>query len=652
MGVLGAAVAAAVLAASVGAGARLRLDSMAGSVRMRRLWGTAVKPADSGDVHWFSSNDPLIQALPKWSTPAGRNTTLPFSDGVSRVRLLGGWKAPAASEPDPGRWRVAANALLNGTGGGDFVTVARNGSRFVYTADWRQLYARLDTSVAQLGLPVVAVFDNVPWAFSRNASRRRGVYGNVWGPDEDLVPVYTAFVRDMVRKLRDRYGAAAGRAWLWRVGTEPNCGCHWLDSPAHYVRNYEIITTAVKDVFGAAARVAPGNFPRGLAMDVVQDVISSLAHNVTHPPDVLGISYYGGAANGYRATDMAGTYQWMRKLAAELPNAADVDIHFMEYGTLETPFGRGMRSNEPGVFGAAWTLNGWAVALQQGISQTYHWNNMDHVQGVAGRRRGAPGGGGGAPLLFGFSWLFALGELMVRGRAVVMDTTLPFSTDRNATSVVAVAVAVAAAAPGAASGGKAAARRAHVAGPDPSRSDSGHGPAPEAFDANASVLIAVSAFATHCYNSTGSACGLVPTTVVLARSAVPAVLQAPPRPRGGRPAGGRAAPGSSRGPGHGIVVEEWSLSWNTSWYDRIWRDLKGSGGLQRPGDGYVYQLAKLANAAGHRSVASRFEEYNEMQLRALRPQPFAGTTASNQTHIVLTFQAARPSVRFLRITRA
>ena len=46
------------------------------------------------------------------------------------------------------------------------------------------------------------------------------------------------------------------------------------------------------------------------------------------PPDVLGVSYYGGAGNGYRHTDMQGTYDWMDKYARMMSPAAAVQ--FME----------------------------------------------------------------------------------------------------------------------------------------------------------------------------------------------------------------------------------------------------------------------------------------------------------------------------------
>ena len=48
-----------------------------------------------------------------------------------------------------------------------------------------------------------------------------------------------------------------------------------------------------------------------------------------HPPDVLGISYYGGAGNGYRHTDMQSTYEWMDTYA-KLVTPQPAAVHFME----------------------------------------------------------------------------------------------------------------------------------------------------------------------------------------------------------------------------------------------------------------------------------------------------------------------------------
>ena len=248
-----------------------------------RLWRTNVKPSNNGLPSFWPADSPLVAALPRWTPPAGANETLLCTERVTLVRLLGGWS----------------------DGGGDFdANATADGG---YDADWSALDARVDPIVARGPSPLV-VFDNVPWAFAPNASE--GDYGNVYGPDDELYGAFEAFARALVARLAARHGAEAAAGWQWRVGTEPNCECHWLDTTRAYLRYYEVCSRAVKDAL-PRARVGPGNFPKGMRMDMVADINAWLAANATHPPDVLGVSYYGDDANGYRPWEMAESARWM-----------------------------------------------------------------------------------------------------------------------------------------------------------------------------------------------------------------------------------------------------------------------------------------------------------------------------------------------------
>merc|ERR1712167_395252 len=94
----------------------------------------------------------------------------------------------------------------------------------------------------------------------------------------------------------------------------------------------------------------------------------------------------------------------------------------MEYGTLTNAINQ--RSNEPSAFGTSWTAGGWVVALEQNISELYHWRDMDK----AGER----------PLLYGWGWLLAVGELFVGCKAAPLSTSLPFTSSRDDTAVVGI----------------------------------------------------------------------------------------------------------------------------------------------------------------------------------------------------------------------
>ena len=62
--------------------------------------------------------------------------------------------------------------------------------------------------------------------------------------------------------LATRYGKAKVAGWQFRVGTEPNCECHWEDGAAAYMRVYAAVDRAVRTVLGPETWVGPGNFAR------------------------------------------------------------------------------------------------------------------------------------------------------------------------------------------------------------------------------------------------------------------------------------------------------------------------------------------------------------------------------------------------------
>jgi len=76
---------------------------------MPRLWRTSPVPANDGAPKWVDADDPLLEALPSGrrqrggeattattttttaATGGARNASLPFTERVALVRLLGGW---------------------------------------------------------------------------------------------------------------------------------------------------------------------------------------------------------------------------------------------------------------------------------------------------------------------------------------------------------------------------------------------------------------------------------------------------------------------------------------------------------------------------------------------------------------------------------
>merc|ERR1719198_2277576 len=102
----------------------------------------------------------------------------------------------------------------------------------------------------------------------------------------------------------------------------------------------------------------------------------------------------------------------------------------MEYGTYTNPAGH--VSPEPGAFGAAWVASTWPVALAHGVSEIYHWTMLDEITDTDGVEW---------PMLYGWAWLFALGELLVGGDARALATSADYGGwESNATSVLGVGV--------------------------------------------------------------------------------------------------------------------------------------------------------------------------------------------------------------------
>ena len=115
-----------------------------------RLWRTSPKPPDDGLPTFLAADHPLVAALPRWAVPAAQNATVPFTERISLVRLLGGWK--------------------DSKGDSDIVaSVEGSGANATYTADWEALCARLDGCVSFYCFPPVFVYR------ARRGARRRNI---------------------------------------------------------------------------------------------------------------------------------------------------------------------------------------------------------------------------------------------------------------------------------------------------------------------------------------------------------------------------------------------------------------------------------------------------------------------------------------------
>ena len=113
----------------------------------------------------FASRDRWVKhTLPMWPTGRSTQLTLPFTQNLSAVRMLGGLatlsRANGRSVPLP-QWDLVyrdprTNALVN---------------------NWTRMDATLDAFVANGIIPSPIVLDNVPYAFVREENRFYGGFG-------------------------------------------------------------------------------------------------------------------------------------------------------------------------------------------------------------------------------------------------------------------------------------------------------------------------------------------------------------------------------------------------------------------------------------------------------------------------------------------
>ena len=117
---------------------------------------------------------------------------IPFADGLSVVRLLGGWedkKLPADRRNDP-------NDLVFRDDAG------------VLHYRWNLLKARLDPFVTNGYIQLTLVMDNVPYCLAKSPTQ--GNYGQVAPPGNDQE--WYAFIRDMCREMKRPLSHGDGNA--------------------------------------------------------------------------------------------------------------------------------------------------------------------------------------------------------------------------------------------------------------------------------------------------------------------------------------------------------------------------------------------------------------------------------------------------------
>jgi hypothetical protein len=171
---------------------------------------------------------------------------LPFTDGITVVRLLGGWMDPKL---DPQRTNDPNDLAGRDEAGKVFYR-------------WDLLKARLDPYVAQ-GYELTLVLDNVPHCFPVSGTADSGKHFGQVTPPKDINEWY-AFIHAMCDEIKRLYGPAIQSRLRFRMGTEMQDDRRFNGTFEQYCQVYDHAAKAVKEVF-PEAKFGPFNrsMPQG-----------------------------------------------------------------------------------------------------------------------------------------------------------------------------------------------------------------------------------------------------------------------------------------------------------------------------------------------------------------------------------------------------
>ena len=307
---------------------------------------------------------------------------IPFADGLSVVRLLGGWedkKLPADRRNDPNDlvYRDDAGALHY---------------------RWNLLKARLDPFISNGYTQLTLVMDNVPYCLAEKPIK--GNFGQV-APPGNLNEWYT-FVRDMCRELNRLYGEDVVKNFRFRMGTEMQDQRRFAGSQEQYFQYYDFAAKAVKEEipsagFGPFNRAMPySEEKKGELPYAAIDIIELVKHCATGTNTATGqigspINFVARSFYYFSAEPKPGTFNnihpdqrtpeqgdlW-RQARAVAPSMAHLSREVQEFGPhLETE--QKLYGLDTGARGAAQTLHTLANFKEEGADRIWHWELFENV---------------------------------------------------------------------------------------------------------------------------------------------------------------------------------------------------------------------------------------------------------------------------------
>jgi hypothetical protein len=163
--------------------------------------------AETGEDCMFLTNDTFLShTLPMWKAPTAAVATIPWVNGLSAPRLLGG----IATQNETAKTFTPELGFEVVTRGPDGKTLIYNWTRIDETLDGYMHGSRTER--------FLLVLDNVPFAFVKPNNRYYCTYGLASNPDDPSE--YAEFVGELAAHLVERYTLPVVSSWRFRLGTE------------------------------------------------------------------------------------------------------------------------------------------------------------------------------------------------------------------------------------------------------------------------------------------------------------------------------------------------------------------------------------------------------------------------------------------------
>lgn len=361
----------------------------------------------------------MMWRIPEWMTRtdfpyavSAFPTEAPFTDGVTTVRLLGGWDVPGRpndrrNDPD------------------DLVGRNPDGSLFYR---WDLLKARLDPYVER-GYALTLVLDNVPFALARTPTIKG--FGQV-SPPADMAE-WGGFVRALAEELKRLYGAERANQFRFRVGTEMQDERRFDGTQEEYLQFYDQAAAAVKAVL-PGAKVGPFNrsIPKGSFTSFDEyapgnvDMLALARHCASgktgSPFDFLSRSLYyfssideEGSYVNFHPDERLAEFQWLWEQVESMdPMYENLSREVHELGPHLNTEG-GIYGLDTGARGAAQTLDTLVGLREIGTDRIWHWELFEKVDEAH-------------TLLMSQGWLYAIFDHMRGGQ----EYSVPVSADPGA----------------------------------------------------------------------------------------------------------------------------------------------------------------------------------------------------------------------------